>query len=357
MQKIKRKFSVSWAQQIVDRHAQNTKVSAVRFDSLDIGTTSRVRLRVEHNNPETLPSRWFVKLPSQSWRARFITALPRLLPTEVRFYQELAPVVPLECPMVLAAHRDWGVDATLVLTDVTEQGAIVGSPYDALTFQQAVSVIEQLACLHARFWHKAGLEDADEWLSSSIRRWEDRLGSVLAVPLMHRGLRQAGEMIPIALYGPALDYARQRSKIMAALNSGPTTLIHHDLHPGNFYWQQSQPGFLDWQLVRVGEGLSDVAYFLATALAPATRRMHEQSLLARYQQVLAEQGIATYDAATLLARYQAHLLYPFEAMVLTLAVGGLMEREANLELIRRTMAALEDHDAFKFLTSSLTFNA
>jgi hypothetical protein len=33
-------------------------------------------------------------------------------------------------------------------------------------------------------------------------------------------------------------------------------------------------------------------------------------------------------------------------MVVTLAVGGLMELPANLELIRRTVAAVEDHDAF-----------
>jgi hypothetical protein len=58
---------------------------------------------------------------------------------------------------------------------------------------------------------------------------------VLALPLMQLGLKQAGAVIPKTLHAPALDYACQRSKIMAALNHGPTTLIHHDLHPGNFY--------------------------------------------------------------------------------------------------------------------------
>jgi hypothetical protein len=57
--------------------------------SADVGTITRVRVAVEHNGPETLPRRWFVKLPSRSWRARCITALPRLLQTEVRFYQEV----------------------------------------------------------------------------------------------------------------------------------------------------------------------------------------------------------------------------------------------------------------------------
>ena len=50
------------------------------------------------------------------------------------------------------------------------------------------------------------------------------------------------------------------------------------------------------------------------------------------------------DALT--ARYRAHLVYPFEAMVVTLAVGGMMALESNLELIRRTAAAVADHSAF-----------
>jgi hypothetical protein len=47
----------------------------------------------------------------------------------------------------------------------------------------------------------------------------------------------------------------------------------------------------------------------------------------------------------LVQRYRAHLVYPFEAMVVTLAVGGMMKRESNLKLIRRAAIAIEDHDA------------
>lgn len=275
-----------------------------------------------------------------------ITALPQLLQTEARFYQELAHAVPVTRPTVLATQQQWGQGTTVVLADVTEDGFTPGSPGDALTAAQATSVIEQLARLHARFWHKTGLDSADDWLAGSMRRWEDRLGSALAVPLMRRGLSRAGDIVPATLHAPALSYASQRRRAMQFLAAGPHTLVHHDLHPGNFFWQESHPGFLDWQLVRIGEGIGDVAYFLATALAPETRRIHELDLLARYQQVLAEQGVAAPDSTTLLQRYRAHLAYPFEAMVVTLAVGGMMELAANLELIRRTAAAIMDHDSY-----------
>jgi aminoglycoside phosphotransferase (APT) family kinase protein len=133
---------------------------------------------------------------------------------------------------------------------------------------------------------------------------------------------------------------------MRFLETGPLTLVHHDLHPGNFFWRGSQPGFLDWQLVRIGEGMGDVAYFLATALTPETRREHELDLLTRYQQVLTGERVAAPDATTLMQRYRVHLAYPLEAMVVTLAVGGMMDRGTNLELIRRAVAAVVDHDTY-----------
>ncbi len=313
--------------------------------SADIGTTTRVRVAVEHNGPEALPRRWFVKLPSRSWRARCITALPRLLQTEVRFYQEVTQAVPVLRPAMLAAQSLCGRGTTLVLADVTEHGAVPGGPGDALTEAQATAVVEQLAGLHARFWNTTSLDREYRWLAGPIRRWEDRLGTALAVPLMRRGLQRAGSAVPIALHTPAVDYARRRRHMMRLLADGPRTLVHHDVHPGNLFWQQSQPGFLDWQLVRIGEGIGDVAYCLATALAPDIRRTCEARLLARYQQVLEKHQIADLDPTTLRQRYRAHLTYAFEAMVVTLAIGDLMPLDSNLELIRRAAAAVEDHDA------------
>ena len=86
--------------------------------------------------------------------------------------------------------------------------------------------------------------------------------------------------------------------------------------------------------------------FLSTALNSETRRLHEVSLIAIYAQCLEKNGIADVDVNILLQRYRAHLIYPFEAMIVTLAVGGMMNLESNHELIRRTAAAVEDLEAF-----------
>lgn len=344
-------LTVAWAQQIVDKHAAGVIVAKVDVVAVDVGTTTRVCVAVDHNGPSALPSRWFVKLPSLAWRARMITALPRLLQTEVRFYNELAEAVPLSMPVCLAAQSRFGRGSTLVLADVAEFDGVPSAASDTLTFEQASLVVNQLACSHARFWNNVHLDPKYRWLAGPIRLLEDALGTALAVPLMKRGLMQAGAHIPSALHAPAMHYARHRRSAMRFLSDAPKTLVHHDCHPGNLFWNKSRSkvGFLDWQLVRIGEGVSDVAYFLSTALSVETRRLYEAELLVKYAQTLADNGVAGVDNTRLVQRYRAHLAYAFEAMVVTLAVGGMMNVDCNLELIRRTSAAVEELDAFSAL--------
>jgi hypothetical protein len=334
---------------VVNRHVPQVTVSNVTRLSTEVGTTTRVKLAVDHDGPATLPRRWFVKLPSHSWRARTITALPRLLHTEVRFYNEVAAQVPIAYPAALAAYAQWGRGTTLVLEDVTETGAVPGVPGEALTAEQAGAVVDMLARLHATFWDHGRLNQTYPWLDGPIRRLEDRLGALFAVPLMRRGLRQAGTVVPVCLHAPALAYARHRQHAMRVVSAGPRTLIHHDCHAGNLYWRGAEPGLLDWQLVRVGEGIGDLAYLLATALDPDTRRLHEADLLVRYRHSLSDYGAPSLDPDYLQQRYRVHLIYPFEAMIVTLAVGGLIEGHVITELVRRAALAMQDHDAFAAL--------
>ncbi len=339
-------INITWAQRVVDQNSAGTTVSAVEILSVESGTTTRVHVNVTHNGPTSLPRKWFIKLPSMSLRVKLITALPRLLQTEVRFYREMATSIPLTKPQLLAAESAGVKGITLVLGDVTETGALPGSTDDELTSEEAFLVAEQMAYMHACFWNVKSLDKEYSWLAGPVRQLEDRLGAVLAVPLMKRGLRLAGENIPAKLHAQAIHYASKRSQFMRFLSKGPQTIIHHDCHPGNIFWEQNKPGFLDWQLVRIGEGIGDIAYFLATSLNPATRRAHEMEILERYQETLSITGMTEDNFTQLKERYRAHLCYPFEAMVVTLAIGGMMPLEDNLELIRRTAAAVEDHDAF-----------
>ena len=279
-------------------------------------------------------------------KPRLITTLPGLLNKEVHFYKSLSNGFPVKLPRILAAQSRFGRGSILVMSDLAELGFRPGQPADALSIYQARQVIEHLAQFHSHYWASPNLLKTHRWLGGFSSRAENHLGSLLAVPLMKRGLYLAGKLIPDKLHYSALRYAANRRVIMKSLAEGALTLVHHDCHPGNLFWTDSEPGFLDWQLVRMGEGIGDIAYFLATALDPECRRANEKQLLELYLASLAKNGIQGLDERRLYQRYRAHLSYPFEAMVLTLAVGGMMEQAGNLELIGRASAAVEDHDSF-----------
>ncbi|MEI8573224.1 DUF1679 domain-containing protein [Methylomonas sp. LW13] len=343
-------LSRQWAQRIVDRYATSAKVRTVDIRSVNIGTSTRLRLTVNHDAIGVVPSRWFVKTPSLAIKSRAITAIPRLLHKEVHFYNSLSQGVPVSVPQILAAESLLGRGTTLVMADLDELGFRPGLTADALSLEQAQQVVEKLAVFHAHYWGNAGLLKTHRWLNGFSHNVENHMGTLLAVPLMKRGLDRAGRLVPSKLHRSALRYAADRRRITRILATGVQTLVHHDCHPGNLFWNHSEPGFLDWQLVRMGEGVSDLAYFLATSLKPESRRAHEKQLLKLYMAALASQGISDLDEETYYQRYRAHLVYPFEAMIVTLAIGGMMERNSNLELIARVSAAVDDNDSYSALS-------
>jgi hypothetical protein len=342
-------LSRKWAELIVNRYVADAAVSAVEVQSVNIGTSTRLRLIVEHDAIGIVPSRWFVKTPSLAIKSRAITAIPRLLHKEVNFYNSLSQGSPVNLPHILAAESLFGRGTTLVMTDLDELDCRPGLSDDALSVEQARRVVEKLAGFHAHYWGNTDLLTKHRWLSGFSYNVENLMGTLLAVPLMRRGLERAGGVVPNKLYRPALHYAADRRRITNFLATGVQTLVHHDCHPGNLFWKEAEPGLLDWQLVRMGEGISDLAYFLATSLKPESRRIHEKQLLELYLATLASQGVDALDEEVYYQRYRAHLVYPFEAMIITLAIGGMMEQSNNLELIARVSAAIEDHDSYAAL--------
>jgi hypothetical protein len=342
-------LTVDWAQHIVNQHSTSTTVTHVKIISVDIGTTTRIRITVSYDGAGSLPNHWFIKIPSLSWRARAITALPRLLHTEIRFYNELANRTPTVKPTVLSAKSQLARGSTLVLNNTTEQGGVTGNPSHALTAGQARLIIEQLASLHAKFWNKTNNNPKLNWLAGPVRQLEDHLGTALAVPLMKRGLKKAGNLVPEAIHAPAIHYARHRRKAMRFLAQDAQTIVHHDCHPGNLFWHDEKPGLLDWQMVRIGEGIGDIAYFLATSLEPAIRKKNENQLITHYIETLKNLGISNINSEQMFNRYKAHLTYPFEAMLVTLAIGDMMDLKANQLLIERVTSAILDNNAFDAL--------
>ena len=162
----------AWAQSVLAQHQPGVRVAGLEVTDLDVGTTTRVQLKVSHD--ADLPRRWFVKLPSRSWKAWAITTLPQLPQTEVRFYRELSAKVPIAHPRALAAERRTGRGFLLALADVTEEGAAPGHPSHSLSAARAGNMVELLARLHAAFWESPALSGELAWLAGAAARGRPR---------------------------------------------------------------------------------------------------------------------------------------------------------------------------------------
>jgi thiamine kinase-like enzyme len=136
------------------------------------------------------------------------------------------------------------------------------------------------------------------------------------------------------------------------LDRGPRTLVHHDCHPGNLaQFVDGRVVLFDWQLVRAGPWASDVAYLLSTSLSTDERRAHERPVIECYLDSLLDAGGRPPASTEAWRAYVANLVYPIEAMVVTLALGAMQPASAVGPVVQRAAAAVADHDAFAALAT------
>ena len=318
------------------------------------GTTRRRRLEVRAGDGGTRAV--FVKTPSASMLPRVVVTLARLGRAEVGFYRDAAPAVPLVVPRCLHAEASL-TSFRLVLDDLVTAGATAFRLGDELSISAIEEAVAALAQLHGTFWEDPRLTSRDwPWCRSFVPAGEATLGWLLAPALSAVGRRRAGASLPGAVRRGLTRYARRRTPLLRRLDHGPRTLVHHDCHPGNMA-QLSAGGIVlfDWQLVRAGPWASDVAYLLASAVSPDERRAHERRLLEHYLDALVAAGGRPPRWAEAWKAYVAHLVYPLEAMVVTLAFGAMQPTAAVERVVARAAAAVVDHDAFAVLSSSTRF--
>jgi hypothetical protein len=309
------------------------------------GTTRRRRLEVQVVDGRTRAV--FVKTPSASMLPRIVVALGGLGRAEVGFYRDAAPAVPLVVPRCLQAQASLG-SFRLVLDDLVTAGATMFRLGDELPLGAIEEALAALARLHGTFWDDPRLASREwSWCRSFVPAGEATLGWLLAPALAAVGRRRAVPALPDAVGRGLARYARRRTPALRRLDDGPRTLVHHDCHSGNM--AQLAGGrivLFDWQLVRAGPWASDVAYLLATSLSADERRTHERRLLEHYLDALVGAGGRPPAVASAWQAYVANLVYPLEAMVVTLAFGAMQPAASVRRVVERAAAAVVDHDAF-----------
>ena len=173
--------------------------------------------------------------------------------SEVRFYREVAPVVGVRVPKCFAAEASPN-GTRLVLEDLSGWSR----------FADPGAVAAELARLHRR------------WEGDAIRRWpwlrRPGLGTELIGDLFDRTwLKIAARtdlMAEVRALGESL-VGRVEAAELAEETAGPPTLCHGDASLKNVFSAPSgEIAFVDWEDVRWGAGVTDLAWLLVSSVSP-----------------------------------------------------------------------------------------
>ena len=169
-------------------------------------------------------------------------------------------------------------------------------------------MLEAMAALHARYWKDTSA----------------RMGFVFPITPTHVDFFDsmvAGKW--------SIDAQKVLVKSWCMVNE-PETILHGDARVGNMMFPAAPDRgrfvFIDWQAVRKGKGVFDLAYFLVLSLTPEKLSTTEQPAIDTYYKHLINKGVTAYSKQQLEEDYNHACL-----SVLVLLALPMLSGEASAE--------------------------
>jgi len=355
-------LSSSWLTMVL-RHGHAIGSSAVRefeCSSLEEGKGfygQLVRLKLTYDSPETDgPRTMIAKFSSSNPEMRQRPNTKASYEREVRFYQKMAKESLLPVPTCYYADVDtklgWHI---LLLEDLAP--ARSGSRTKGCSLTQARTAIHHIARFHAHWWEDPRLDSLD-WLADAPGVPRDAEQAQVHKQWWSAFLREVGKPLPVTVMEIGELLGEQRGRITRHLNTNePRTLLHADYQLENLMFGATGEGsfsVVDWQFVKRGRGIWDVAYFLSQNLVPADRQAIEMDLLRDYLRILDNHGVRNYSFDDAMYDYRISLLRRFGNLISTIAAMPFTKEQIRLHvdvLLPRTIAAILDHDCRSLLCS------
>jgi thiamine kinase-like enzyme len=347
-----------WLSAALCRSVPGAQVLDFDLGAPNVGTTSRRPIHVRYNEAGRnagLQERIFGKATPQ-FTTRLVCGLSGAIASEVNFYNKVRPLLAIETlDCHYAAFESGSFRSILIFDDIshTKQAKFL-DPHHHFTRAEADAIVSMLAALHSRFWDSPQLDRDFVWIKDSLR-YQHHINRVIDFGERARlGIERTLDILPptIRARKDALWPALMRSCELRV--AGARTLLHADIHPGNFYLTAANAvGVTDWQCTVKGQWAADVAYALSSCLVVEDRRSWERDLLERYLDALRlPQGAVKpdFDAAWLAYRQQTlHGLFNW----LFVAGAGPMQPSMqpedfgriNLERMATAAADLETLDS------------
>ncbi len=305
-----------------------------------------VRLVPIWDRPTAAPASVVAKVPSSEEASRRRGFASRTYELEVAFYNQLAATVWISHPRCYLAHYDLARESYVVLLEDMAPAA-AADQVPGCTPQDAAAVMPELAALHAPRWGDPDLLDI-AWLD---RPTSDSVGPAAElVTASYPGFvdRYRAGLDPVVL--PLCERLMGVLASYLADRLGPWTVLHGDFRLENVLFGHPRVTVVDWQAVKIGPALSDVACFIGSALPSEVRRAHEHDLLRTYHRHLATGGVdLAWDEC-----WDGYRRYSLDGLLAVIAAalrGARSERSDDVLLatINRHARQASDLGAAEFL--------
>ena len=227
--------------------------------------------------------------------SRGTAAMLGLYSKEVNFYRELAPKLPIRTPDILFADMaEDGASFCLLFEDLGP--ARGGNQIAGCSLADARAVVQQAAALHAPSWNDPSILDLDWLQPAPAAAAQVKALYPQAQTIFRERYRDQLEPEFMALCEELAEITanaeRQTEKI---------SLVHGDFRLDNVLFDikgGTEPvAVLDWQTLTIGNGLTDIGYFLGCGIGDDLRREHETELLELYCAEMTARGVSVTVAA------------------------------------------------------------
>ena len=301
-----------------------------------------VRLDIRYDRPTDAPSTIVAKLPAADETSRATAKALRSYENEVRFYQQLAPELPIRTPTTYYADIDVeSASFVLLLEDLAP--AQQGDQLRGCSPGQAQIALQELVKLHASRRGDQTLADI-EWLHRDKATNQRFLATLL--PGLWEGFRDryATDLSDDVIQAGTVLFSEIEGYLMA--DPGPSTVVHGDYRLDNLLFDPTPGGIpvavVDWQMCTDGPGMNDVAYFIGAGLGVDERRSAEADLVDGYHAALTAAGVTDYALDQCWHEYRRGT---WSGLIMAVAASMLVERTVRGDQMFLTMAGRHSRHA------------
>jgi len=331
--------------------ARVTDVSYRQIGTGQIGTCYRFELI--YDDPDTSAPKSLVgKFPSDDPISRATGVQLRNYYREVEFYRHLAGRLDISIPRCYyEAIVDEGPEFVLLLEDMAP--AEQGDQLAGCSIEVARASVLELVGLQAPSWCDESLRSYD-WLYTPpdpeantnalyqqlVPGFLDRYGARLEADERDI-IARVGDSPGCPLFAPGempfclehVDYRLDNMLIDTRLSPPKVTVV-------------------DWQSLRLGPPMNDVAYFLGAGLLPEDRRGAEEDIVRDYHAALSAAGVTDYDWERCWTDYRKGCFSGFGVTVIASMIVQQTERgdEMFTVMARRHARHALDLEAEEFLS-------